>query len=117
MQDCRLNILGSEWQVVCGTENDYPALKNCDGYTDSSLRLIVIGAMEYAAGEDDSKGDLEGYKKQVLRHELFHAFLYESGLEGSSSSAENWAQNEEMVDWLAIQSPKIFKAFQELDLV
>lgn len=34
---------------------------------------------------------------------------------GSSSNMSSaWAQNEEMVDWLAIQSPKIFVTFQEV---
>ena len=30
-----------------------------------------------------------------------------------SFNCKAWAQNEEMVDWFAIQSPKIFRAFRE----
>jgi len=55
--------------------------------------------------------------KQVLRHEIIHAFLYESGLYGSSLSSDRWALNEEMVDWLAIQFPKILKAFEDVGCI
>lgn len=37
-------------------------------------------------------------------------FLYESGLD-----TETFANDEEVVDWIAIQFPKMLKAFQELD--
>jgi len=47
----------------------------------------------------------------VIRHELIHAFLFKSGLDACAE----WARNEEMVDWLAIQFPKLMKAFQEAD--
>ena len=60
----------------------------------------------------------ETYRKRVLRHEIIHAFLNESGLSDSSNQyAGAWAKNEEMVDWFAIQSPKIFKVYLELGLL
>lgn len=61
----------------------------------------------------DSKRDLVAYQRKVIRHEIIHAFLYESGLDNNSLSGGAWAKNEEMVDWLSIQAPKIFKAFRE----
>ncbi|MFD1464645.1 hypothetical protein ACFQ4L_00875 [Lapidilactobacillus mulanensis] len=42
------------------------------------------------------------------RHELIHAFLCESGLAENS----DWAQNEEVVDWIARQFPKLFETFK-----
>ena len=48
---------------------------------------------------------------------IIHAFLLESGLDSNSNSADSWAVNEEMVDWFAIQSPKIFKLFNKLELM
>ena len=58
------------------------------------------------------------WKKLTLRHEILHAFLFESGLDaGSIATYGPWANNEEMVDWFAIQSPKIFKVYSELGLV
>lgn len=117
MQDFKVNILGSEWSVVFGTEKEYQNLSEMDGYADFSTHQIVIDTMEKADGQIGSKGDMTAYKKQVIRHEIIHAFLYESGLEACSTTSDNWALNEEMVDWFAIQSPKIFKVFNELELV
>jgi predicted SprT family Zn-dependent metalloprotease len=53
-------------------------------------------------------------QKEVMRHEIVHAFLYESGL-GYSTHIPNcaWAVNEEMVDWIAIQTPKMAKVFKQ----
>lgn len=60
----------------------------------------------------------EIYRKKTLRHEIMHAFLNESGLSDSSNRFDGaWAKNEEMVDWLAIQTPKIYKTFQKLNII
>ena len=61
--------------------------------------------------DPNSKANLQVQINKVKRHEIIHAFLFESGL------AENsyWAQNEEMVDFFAIQAPKLFKAFKAAD--
>ena len=117
MQDFKVNILGSEWSVKFGNEEVYPNLTNVDGYTDLSIREIVVDDMKASQGQIGAKADLESYQKQVVRHEIIHAFLLESGLDSNSNSADSWAVNEEMVDWFAIQSPKIFKVFNEYDLM
>ena len=53
--------------------------------------------------------------KDVLRHEIIHAYLSESGLSANASHCYgSWAENEEMVDWFSIQSPKIYKTFIEV---
>ena len=41
----------------------------------------------------------------------------QGGLTSSSNGVDCWAKNEEMVDWFAIQSPKIFKVYSELGLL
>lgn len=117
MQDFKVDILGSEWSVKFGNEKEYPNLTSVDGYTDSSTREIVVDDMEASQGQIGAKADLKSYNKQVVRHEIIHAFLIESGLDSNSNSADSWAANEEMVDWLAIQSPKIFKLFYEWKLI
>ena len=117
MQDFKVNILGSEWSVKFGSEEEYPSLAKMDGYTDSSIREIVVDDMKASKGQIESKADLESYQRQVIRHEIVHAFLFESGLDSNSNNTESWATDEEMIDWFAIQSPKIFKAFNELKLI
>ena len=116
MQDFKVNILGSEWSVKFGSEEEYPSLAKMDGYADSSIREIVVDDMKASKGQIESKADLESYQRQVIRHEIVHAFLFESGLDSNSNNTESWATDEEMVDWFAIQSPKIFKVLNEYDL-
>ena len=46
--------------------------------------------------------------------EVCFAFFNESGLASSSFGIEGpWAKNEEMVDWIALQGPKIYKVWEE----
>lgn len=107
----QVNILGVDYEVLLDAdEKDDTRLKKADGYMDHTIKKIVVAKMQ---PDEDSLADLDVYAKKVLRHEIIHAFLAESGLRESSRKVENWAQNEEMVDWIAIQAPKIFKVFQE----
>lgn len=109
-----INVLGTEIKVVFRDEKQDPKLEELGGYFDATENLIVVKI----PGDDTmSVGNLENHQKKVLRHEIIHAFLHESGLDWSASSSECWATNEEMVDWMAIQSPKIFKVFREQKLV
>ena len=61
--------------------------------------------------EPDSKKDMAAVKRNIIRHELIHAFLYESGLDVNSK----WGTDETLVDWIALQFPKMEKAFKEAD--
>ena len=104
----QINILGSMWSIVERTEAEDTRLEGCDGYADWSKRLIVI--------EREMQGnleDMEAYIRKVKRHEIVHAFLEESGLSECSACAEAWAENEEMVDWIARIGPKIYNAWVE----
>ena len=47
-------------------------------------------------------------EKRILRHEIIHAFAFESGLADDSA----WAMDEEMTDWIAHQFPKMLAAFK-----
>lgn len=109
-----INVLGTQIKVQFREEKQDKTLESCDGYFDSSESLIVV---KIPIKDDMSLGNLENYQKKVLRHEIIHAFLHESGLGCCADHAECWATNEEMVDWFAIQSPKIFAVFREQKLV
>lgn len=109
-----INVLGTEIRIQFREEKQDESLKECDGYFDASESLIVV---KIPVKDSMSLGNLENYQKKVLRHEITHAFLYESGMAHCSGDAESWATNEEMVDWFAIQAPKIFKVFREQKLV
>ena len=107
----KIKVLGTEYEIIKdASEKEYPQLKKCDGFTDFSVKKIVVAEFEK---DENSVDDLEWYKKKVLRHELVHAFIHESGL------AENceWARNEELTDWIAIQFEKILGVFIELQCI
>lgn len=107
------NILGAEYTINFKKEEEDEKLTICDGYCDFSTREIVCAIFERTI---DSYKNLEQYAKGVLRHEIIHAFLYESGLNSNSNNIEQWARNEEVVDWIALQFPKIKKVYEELEL-
>lgn len=104
-----INVLGSTYTVRCMAEAENPLLKNCDGYTDKTTRQIVVAA----ATPDCDLGNYTVYYKQVLRHEIIHAFLFESGLHESWQHKEG--HDESYVDWIAAQFPKLLAAFKEAD--
>ena len=91
MKDCKVNVLGTTYKIRFRHENEDEKLQELSGYVNN----------------------IESVQKSVLRHEIMHAFLYESGLDGQSCNTDCWANNEEMIDWFALQSKKIFKAFKK----
>lgn len=113
----KVNILGTNYKIKQRkiSEDEYMKKMNFSGYCAEIGKYIVIADMsdpEYFPDMDAS--EQERYRKAVLRHEIIHAFLTESGLSNSSSTTKGaWAKNEEMIDWIALQSPKIFKAFKD----
>lgn len=109
----KVNVLGIEYDLKVCTEQEDSRLEQMDGLCDETTKEILAKAyMDY---EDDptSKRNLAVQTNKVKRHEIIHAFLFESGLAENSE----WAQNEEMVDWFAIQAPKMFRLFEELDIL
>jgi hypothetical protein len=106
----RVNVLGTEYAIVYAKEKNDQKLKRMDAYCDQTAKKIVV---EKFKRDGDTVGDLDCYRKECLRHEIVHAFLFESGLAGSSGECRAWAKNEEMVDWIAKQFPKMQKAFEE----
>lgn len=113
MKCSKVNIMGTEYTIKYCEEKEHPLLngKNRDGCTDCSAKEIIICEKK----QDCELHDYEHWKKNVLRHEIIHAFLFESGLDTSTFQwGGGWAENEEMVDWFAIQFPKILKVFEEV---
>ena len=101
-----VNILGTDYRIV-----EKP-LEDCDGYCDSTTKEIAVTTKK----DNHDMGDFENYRKKTFRHEVIHAYHYESGL------AENFENkqcgfSETLVDWFAYQSPKIFKTFEELGIL
>lgn len=106
-----VDILGTRYNIKSVDRNtDDKRLEGANAYCDYYAKEIV--AIKYEETEESFK-DIPAFNRKTLRHEIVHAFLAESGLRRSCS----WAENEEVVDWIAIQFPKMLKAFQEANAI
>lgn len=108
MQDCKVNILGTEYKITLKELKD----SDVDGFTDYTEKAIVIRSDNY-----NEVVNFEWLQKKQLRHELIHAFMAESGLQANWEHIQKFGHDETTVDWIAIQYPKMFKIFQELDIL
>ncbi len=121
MKNMKVNILGTEYSIETHkvSEDEYMQKNRLAGYCGEEDKKIIIADMseeEYFTGMDEKSQ--KKYWRKVCRHEIIHAFFNESGLSDSSNCYDGaWAKNEEMVDWFAIQSPKIFAVYQSLDIL
>lgn len=111
----KVKILGAEWTVQYRDKSEDPLLELYDGYTDNSTRTITV---RNGLDENSEIKDFDSFRRSITRHEVIHAFLYESGLDTDSHSPIGaWAVNEEMVDWIAIQLPKIADVCLQLEIL
>ena len=104
-----VNVLGTEYDIVLDAPDEMLP-EGADGAMDQTTKRITIA--KFTESRDSLKG-IKEYQKKVLRHEIIHAFLYESGIWNNSGNIEAWGRSEEITDWIAIQFPKIQKAFEE----
>lgn len=116
-----VNILGTEYIIKYVDFKEEPAFEKqsicayCDSY---QKKIVCCNIKTYPGWEDEPEATRENCRKETLRHEIIHTFLSESGLDESTFRAQiGWAKNEEMIQWFAIQAPKIFKAFEELRIM
>lgn len=105
----KVNILGQEYNVIKVKNNQRMKNLKANGLCETYAKEIYID--DYDICERDLLNAI-AYKNKVLRHEIIHAFLHESGLDSNCE----WI-NEEFVDWLAIQIPKIAKVMKEIEVL
>lgn len=106
----KVDILGTEYTLTVCDEHERLG-EYGDGLCDETTKEMLVKSYAGDRSDPTAKKNLDVQVKKNKRHEIIHAFLFESGL------AENslWAQNEEMVDFFAIQFPKIAKAIQQAE--
>lgn len=105
----KINILGTEYTILIEEQEEIQKVfennkVEVDGLCDYETKTIYID-------EDIAKSKYN--YETTLRHEIVHAFIEESGL----STQVSWARNETLVDWVALQSPKLLKVFDELKVL
>ena len=100
----KVNILGTEYDIII--DNDNPKMKDSDGFCEWVAKKIII--TDAYRNEEDVLDNIDDYIHKVIRHEAFHALFAEMGI-------KKWLQDEELVDMLAMQYPKIRKIMDECD--
>lgn len=106
MTEKTVNILGTEYKLTESCED-----KNADGWAKFYKKEIQIRPKEQMLDGVESEDEEKiARQKEVIRHELFHCFFYEG-------TGTDYAYDENLVNFLAVNSPKIFKMFQELEIL
>lgn len=106
-QKNKINILGTDYEIIRDNTGEHQKLKDSNGITETYSKQIVL--QEKYDNDPMTVDNFQAFKDKVLRHEIIHAFLFESGLDASS----DWGRDETLVDWIALQIPKMVKAMQE----
>lgn len=108
----KANILGTEYKIIYDNEDNDPRMKKGDGYCEFYAKEIHIDKSVFEQNNDDpfQMKNLDIYGLKVIRHEVIHAFILESGL----WECCEWAQSEELTDWIARQFPKIQDCFEDM---
>lgn len=95
-----INILGQDYEF-----------KKTNGIKDEGLRdnSALCGECRYYKKEIvvSDECNPKDYQNFIVRHEIIHAFLHESGL-------EEYKNNEDLVNFIALQFPKMLKVFKQV---
>lgn len=107
----KINILGTDYTIFTNvSEQEKTFMKDNDGVTDFTTKEIFIAILD--DGNPMNMQNMRVYEDRTIRHEIVHAILFESGLDHNTK----WARDEEIVDWIAIQTPKLFNIFEKLEV-
>ena len=98
-----VNILGTKYKV-----KEDKSLKHTptDGICKTYDKEIVIRPMADMLGEEDCVTSKLDRYKEVIRHEIVHAFFNEAGL-------SDYCSDERLVEWIAKQFPKMQEAMRQ----
>lgn len=115
----KIDVLGTKYTLkrVNSGQDDYMDNMSFCGYCDGGKKeILILNLKTCPEWKNESEASIKQQENETIRHELIHAFLNESGLQWNSFAPEKaWAKNEEMVDWFAIQMPKLLAAFKAAD--
>lgn len=107
----KVNVLGTEYTIFINVaERDKTYMKGNDGIADFTTKEIFINILD--DGDPMNMQNMSVYENRTIRHEIVHAFLFESGLDHNTE----WARNEEIVDWIAIQFPKLSEIYKAIEV-
>lgn len=99
MENQKIKILDTEYELRFTNRRDEPVLKEADGECRWFEKVIVV---------DEELENKENFK-HVIKHEIVHAFLRESGL-------KSYACDELIVDWIAWHIDKIKQVIDSVEI-
>ena len=100
----KISILGTEYELE--VNDDACKELNADGLCQFYDKKIKFRSAANMLDPDSSGEAKEMRLKEVIRHEIIHAFFDEAGL-------PDYSNNEQLVSWLAVQFPKMLQAFKD----
>ena len=71
----KVNVLGTEYEIVQANEQDYPYLEQADGFCDTSIKKIVVRDCKDKENDPSSLGDLEYYEKKSYKARTYTRFF------------------------------------------
>lgn len=85
------------------------------GYCDHLTKEIAVCNLDtHPNFKDEPKKTRRASERETLRHEITHAFFSECGLDYSALQYDGpWCRNEELVDWIALVGPDLYRAWRE----
>lgn len=101
----KVDVLGTEYELTLVPASE---LREFDGLCRTYGKTIQVRFSEDMLDENDTPEEKAARYKETLRHEIVHAFLFESG-------REDLCGDEQLVDWIAKQFPKMMKVFKDMD--
>lgn len=100
-----MNILGTEYTLIIDSE--YCEEANADGITARYEKKIYMRNVQDMLEKGASQQAKQIRYDETLRHEIVHAFLFESGL-------DSYSYDETLVQWLAAKMPQVVQTFKEM---
>ena len=97
MNNKKINVLGQTYTIKYENTRTDEVLKNADGECRWYKKEIVI----------DDELEPKEHKDFIIRHEILHAFLAESGL-------RRYREDEDIINWIAWNFSKLQEVFDEV---
>ena len=103
----KVNVLGQDYDIII---DDTLKDSNKDGECIMYEKEIHMRAVQDMLEQDANMSSKVTSWNETLRHELIHAFFFESGL-------VEYCSDETLVDFIAQQFPKLYKIFTDAGCV
>ena len=70
MQDCNVNILGTDYRVIFKNREEDKKLEKISGYMDPSIKEIVVCTMKDEMEDEMAVENMESIRRSTFRHEI-----------------------------------------------